>query len=470
MSRSLKFCPCCQNLLHRNTYRQHQRRQRQLDFDEEPVEDDYLVTCELISVKIKSNISTNAFDAIMRVIGKPSFQQMVSRVFHALPKVEHVPCGDTSAAYIPLAPRIQSIYSDKVTSNFLRYPWSDLARGRTSDVYDSERWRSATASYSKDDMYVSLTSDGFGLSERAGDSVTAVILTVINYPPWLRSHADAQMLLMVVKSSAWGDELVRYVAKQLAVLANEGIVVERDAHTDERNVRRRVCLLFTVNDLRAVPHLNRQLQSPALRGACNLCLIPGIRLGQSTAYPGAVRYTGEMDNKLRKKYSRLMPAEVKKLATLEPPPLQTQATINEAQRRAMEGENSEYHGLDAFLEIKEWTTTLHCNDPCHLVVNLLKLMYGLMLNHKRYAYTKERHEVETEFGRFNELSIVEEGKLVGVQTPPWVLTAADVKTMSQTISRTIYVGARLPDITKRFASLRFSDWLLLAGGINFFNL
>jgi len=274
---------------------------------------------------------------------------------------------------------------------------------------------------------------------------------------------------------------LKFLMKELFKLSTEGTVVPIDdangppGSSTTKDVKHKAIILYTVGDLRGVPHVNFQAQVPALRGACNLCVTTGIKHGGTTIYPGAVRYLS-MDDPLRATYRNKMPMPLKEYADQLPPNLQTMETI----RNCYLAQNGMYKQMDPFNVLPHWDTSRqHLNDIAHLTTNLTKIVWGLMLGAGSYRYDLERHKTEIESKRFKELSIFKEVEneekvktkmLVGVKRPPWSLDNADRKRISDCLDDTGFFGQKINNLVKRMASLKFSDWFFMGSAYGVFLL
>jgi len=144
-------------------------------------------------------------------------------------------------------------------------------------------------------------------------------------------------------------------------------------------------------------------------------------MGTRTIYPSAASYIPK-NHPLTREYLDKMPRTFNNIVGYDPPAKQTQHFIDECQQDC----KRYYKGWDAFRLLPYWQTLYHTNDGAHLVVNLIKLMWGMLLNHDKYEYTLEQHLVEIDDAkRFHNLSLLEEKKVVGLKKLPWVLSKAD---------------------------------------------
>jgi len=144
------------------------------------------------------------------------------------------------------------------------------------------------------DIMISISSDSVGITKNKGSpySLTPILIRILNLPLWLRSRVEFVWLWALIpgpKPFKCSEMYLEFLVPELKELAN-GIIIPFDAHSGEYNVRRKVHLLFTVNDLRAVPKLNGQKQSPSRVGACNICHQVGFKLGPYPIYPGSISY------------------------------------------------------------------------------------------------------------------------------------------------------------------------------------
>lgn len=348
------------------------------------------------------------------------------------------------------------MYADPVLSRLIRFPWS--GRG---DIWQSRRGNTAKLAAQEGDVFIVLSSDAFGISERTKESVCAVVANVASFPSWIRAKASHQWLTLLTPTSS-PHPYLHLVVDELVKLATDGVIIAYDAATGEREVKRKCHLLYTVNDLRAIPKLNGQKQIPAIHGACNVCCTEGLRVNHRTAYPGACSFLSR-DHPLRAAYLHKMPATFRAYATASRPKLQTQPLVD-LDLENLGAPESRYNFQDQFKPVPGWKTAFHTNDVAHLVVNSMKTLFGCMLGDKKHEYTLEKHQDERGLGRFAQLSVLDEKKaLIDVVKPPWQLSAADIGKVSNLVTSMTSIHPAVPDLSVRFNSLKFADWLLLAG-------
>jgi len=372
------------------------------------------------------------------------------------------PIGNRKKAYyFPITPRIRTWYKNVIYSKLLSYPGTVSAEKITSDVYSTSLYRKQAKH--KPSLVFSLTCDSFGITGNKPYSLTAVILTCLNLPPWLRYKSENQILLLLVPGpSAFPHSHLYWelILPEFRQLAEEGIIVD-DAFTKQRDTTKTVIILCTNNDLRAIPKCNGQAQVPAISGACNICQLKGIRIGNKTIYPSAPSYLPP-NHSLIKEYVKVMPRTFCNLAEYKPPAKQTQAFIDRCQR---DPQNTYYKNYDVFRSmLPYWSTLYHNNDGAHLIVNLIKLLWGSLLNRKTYCYDLQAHRLEIEDSkRFYFLSIFDGENLIGIRTPPWVLSPDDKQRIRHIISQSYFYGPRMPDFISKWSSMKMADWLLMGG-------
>jgi len=261
------------------------------------------------------------------------------------------------------------------------------------------------------------------------------------------------------------------IIDEICHLNEHGILIVHDAATGERFVNRRATLLHTSNDLRAIPKLNGQYQQPAEKGACNICVTQGVPYAKLRSfYGGSVRYLGP-EHKYRGMYHTRMPRAFKPYAFQDRPALQTNASIREANAR---GYTEWYHHPDPFIAIPHWNTPLmHLNDGAHLIVNALKLTFGLLLGIGKFKYDIKRHLKERELGRFPQLGEekVVDGhrQVIKVKDPPWLLPKWYQKQVTGWLRSAGHYEGPIVDLIKYFNAMKFAQWLNYAGIIILFN-
>lgn len=459
------FCDHCNKLVSRRSWYRHQPEgDMGMNPPEEILTREEEKLMKLLYIKISMNVSTRAFDAMAQVLGIGSFHVLSNTYLQrAKPrKVCHLhegACRCRKAVHIPLESRLQSLYADPVLSRLIRFPWA--GRG---DIWQSKRGKAARLAANEGDLFIVLSSDAFGISERTRESVCAVVANIASYPSWIRAKASHQWLTLLTPTSS-PEPHVHLVVDELVKLATEGVLIAYDAATGERDVKRKCHLLYTVNDLRAIPKVSGQKQTPALHGACNGCSTVGLRVGFRTVYPGACSFLN-VDHPLRAAYVKKMPATLRDYGTTAKPKTKTQARVD-LELKNLGSAECQYNFEDQFKRIPGWQTSFHTNDVAHLVVNFMKLLFGCMLGQNKQEYNLERHRAERALGRFAELSVLDDHKaLVDVVKPPWQLNAADIEKVTTLLASVSSIHPQVPDLSKRFSSLKFADWLLLAGNVS----
>lgn len=484
------FCPHCQRFVSRTTAWRHSRKGEDLVPAEPGVRDERtLKNAQLLHAKIFHNMSTVGFNKILAIMAPGlTFKDMIYEFKEFLPSIITYPlcsacqrimeeqkcvcggaAGRTRFVHLPLGPRIRNWYKDRVIAKLLQYPWSTKAtENKGADVVGTPLWSKVARMFAKGDIFLGLTSDSFNISSRQPYSVTALVLKVLNLPPWIRDRAQYQILWGLVPGPGAftdPDKYLEVLIPELKALGEEGVLVH-DANTGADNVTKKAVLVYSSNDMRAIAKLSGSKQTPAFHGACNCCYIEGVRIGRTTTYPGSVQFL-PLGHPLRETYAQTMPVTVRDRALKASFAKQTQASINKWQRKAVNGEldGNPYVRRDMFLDLKYWSTTNHLVDGAHVLVNTLKAIWGAMINVKQFEYSLTRHRFEVLEGRFRYLSERKDGKIVGVSKPPWVLPRDDQKRVSDAILTATYFGPRLPDVVNRFGSLKFADWMLLASNI-----
>jgi len=316
------------------------------------------------------------------------------------------------------------------------------------------------AKFRDGDLMISISSDSVGITKNRGApySVTPILIKILNLPPWLRSRAEFSWLWGLVpgpkpfKNSELYLDMLLPEMKQLS----DGIIIPYDAYTGETNVLRRVHILFTINDLRAVPKLNMQKQTPSRYGACNLCDTIGFKVGPYPVYPGSISYIPE--GRLKQQYRRDMPVDWRRFANQPPTQHQTDASIQNNYENLGSNECM-YKRMDPFLALPFWRTHRHhVNDPSHLIANFTEIIWSLLTNTGKYAYKTKHHELETR-RNFRDMD---------QKYPPWTFPPPDIKMVTKIIENADYFDSKIPNPCTHISAFKFSHWYSLCSNLGIF--
>jgi len=378
---------------------------------------------------------------------------------------EDAKCRRHIFTHYDMRSRLINLFSNSIWSTLIRYPFHRRrmyhSDGKLRDILDSTLFkeRCRQVNFKEGDLMVSLSSDSVGISKNKGEpySITPILLKVINLPVWLRSKVEYQWLLALIPGPKpfKNPEIYLDVLIPDLIELSRGIVIPFDACTREENVRRRVFVLHTVNDLRAVPKLNQQKQTPSTYGACNICCTVGMKVDKYPVYPGSISFipTGAP---LRLRYKREMPAEWRHLANANPPALQTDASIRR-QHENLEAKKAMYKLRDPFLDLPFFRTQRHhLNDPSHLLANMIELIWSHLLNVGKYKYKTIHHDLEVRF------------RTIDPKYPPWSFNAHDLKMVTHYITNCSYFDKRIPNPVTHISALKFTHWFALSSHLGIF--
>jgi len=248
------------------------------------------------------------------------------------PRYDHRGFPHAKFHYQPISAFFALMYENKVTAEQMRWghkqrmsderktegnnpnrPMRSFWDGKVShDVFDK---------YADDSAHshaLELCTDPCAIFEGSKSSVTPFALRFLNLPPWMSQQSqyihmagmvpfcdvraftnptdaekppvDPKILRKQFKRKFVFDGFLMPLVRELQFLQKTGIRVF-DAYENKR-VTVKALLVGVVNDLRGLPKVALNKQTPALNGACHRCHQEGCRLGCRTLYAGHVRYLG----------------------------------------------------------------------------------------------------------------------------------------------------------------------------------
>lgn len=182
-------------------------------------------------------------------------------------------------------------------------------------------------------------------------------------------------------------------------------------------------VLFSADDLKALPLISGQRQIPAILHACKDCWIEALRFSSASLYPGAIQYllqTSRIARFLRREYVNNAPACFHGFVNLPPHTIKTDTESRAAQILAEEKNalgidyDSRYHsawyaGYKYMGAFEKWcpaltgTVSFHRNDLMHITENVMKDILHLLQNREPMDLTPQRLEDENANGRWDDL-------------------------------------------------------------------
>jgi len=130
-----------------------------------------------------------------------------------------------------------------------------------------------------------VTADAY---DHHGSSLTPVLVSCQNLPPWLRDSSGLQHLAMLVPRSVKNVQVLLHpLLEEISMLERTGLLVVDTARAGappEQTVRIYPRLVLVRADYRALVALRNMWQAPALVGACPHCDCLGHRCCSRTCY------------------------------------------------------------------------------------------------------------------------------------------------------------------------------------------
>jgi hypothetical protein len=285
----------------------------------------------------------------------------------------------------------------------LKYPSRRKKRpGWNTDVQDGKIWTELFIPKYGDSPHNTawgFTNDPTELGE-SNKSVTPIIGRCLSLSKRIR-NATGMMPLFAIFPIGFKNFVLglQPTFHEFLTLQTTGILVY-DADL-QQEVTAKMWLHSTINDLRAMPYLNRNMQQPAKRGACCYCDVRGVPCGGTQCYNGHVRRMARGHDH-RVAHKREFQDDVaEKYHDMGRPPRNTKAKVHrrglqaEQKGEAFEGQH-ERGAISRILPDYDCTCqNWYCNGHCSgNVVKLMMVLLGGTVVRKKSEWSTKRKDAE----------------------------------------------------------------------------
>jgi hypothetical protein len=177
--------------------------------------------------------------------------------------------------------RLRARFACAAYAKLLRYPIERKADPeRIRDVQDAERWRHVFGTHVPNSMYsiaLNLTADGFVLDKFKKRSLTPILASVLNLPPWVRNRSGALLVLALVPERAKKVEpYLQPFIEEMSLLQSTGVPMWDGNKLHWANVH--ATLLYDMNDIAGAPKVSGTRSCGSIYGACYICDTLGVRV------------------------------------------------------------------------------------------------------------------------------------------------------------------------------------------------